>query len=154
MGVGVLRHMQRYFSRIRNGIGSLTCPSYTDTGPPFLYGDSDAPPHLNAFYDTLGIRRTYSRLIPRCPHGGWNVGQEYKIDHNERSCNTENIRRMWSVCLKWFNRVQHFAWILISYGNITQILYFMGIICIAIAHMSYFKLFTKIWECDMSYNEI
>ena len=27
-------------------------------------------PHLVAFYDTLGIRRTYSRLKPRRPHGG------------------------------------------------------------------------------------
>ena len=44
--------------------GSLTCPSYTDTGPPFLFGDSDTPPHLVAFYDTLGIRGTYSRLKP------------------------------------------------------------------------------------------
>ena len=44
--------------------GSLTCPSYTDMGPPFLYGDSDTSPHLVAFYDTLGIRRTYSRLKP------------------------------------------------------------------------------------------
>ena len=24
--------------------GSLMCPSYTDMGPPFLYGDSDTPP--------------------------------------------------------------------------------------------------------------
>ena len=44
--------------------GSLTCPFYTDTGPPFLYGDSDTPPHLVAFYDTLGIQRTFSRLKP------------------------------------------------------------------------------------------
>ena len=85
--VGVLRHMQRYFSHICDGTdvqadwrrnciygrapnaidisyGSLTCMSYTDTGPPFLYGDSDTTPHLVAFYDTLGIRRTYSRLKP------------------------------------------------------------------------------------------
>ena len=34
---------------------AITCRSYTDTGPPFLYGDSDTPPHLVAFYDTLGI---------------------------------------------------------------------------------------------------
>ena len=56
---GVLRHMQRYFSHICDGTdvqadwrrsctycrapnainisqGSLTCPSYTDTGPPFF----------------------------------------------------------------------------------------------------------------------
>ena len=65
--VGVLRHMQRYFSQICDGTdvqadwrsyftygrapnaidisqGSLTCPSYTDTGPTFLYGDSNTPP--------------------------------------------------------------------------------------------------------------
>ena len=42
-------------------------------GPPFLYGYSEKPPHLVAFYDTLGIRRTYSHLNtppPRRPHGG------------------------------------------------------------------------------------
>ena len=26
----------------------------TDTGPPFLYGNSDTPPHLVAFYDHAG----------------------------------------------------------------------------------------------------
>ena len=26
----------------------------TDTGPTFLYGDSDTPPHLLAFYDHAG----------------------------------------------------------------------------------------------------
>ena len=68
---GVLRHMQRYFSHICDGTdvqadwrrsctygrapnaigisqGSLTCLSYTDTGLPFLYGDSDTPPHIVA----------------------------------------------------------------------------------------------------------
>ena len=85
--IGILRHMQRYFSHICDGTdvqadwrrsctygwapnaidisqGSLTCPSYTDTRPPFLYDDSDTPPHLVAFYDTLGIQRTYSQLNP------------------------------------------------------------------------------------------
>ena len=85
--------MQRYFGHIYDGTDvqadwrrswtygrapnaidisqdSLTCPSYTDTGPPFLYSDSDTPPHLVAFYDTLGIRRAYSRLKPpRRTHG-------------------------------------------------------------------------------------
>ena len=32
----------------------------TDTGPTFLYGYSEKPPHLVAFYDTLRIRRTHS----------------------------------------------------------------------------------------------
>ena len=85
--IGVLRHMQRYlnfqsymwrhrcagglkkfYGRAPNAIdisqGSLTCLFYTDTGPPFLYGDSDTPPHFVAFYDTLEIRRTYSRFKP------------------------------------------------------------------------------------------
>ena len=100
--IGVLRHMQGYFSQICDGTdvqaawrrsftyglapnaidisqGSLTCPSYTDTGPPFLYGDSDTPPHLIAFYDTLWIRRMYSRLnpSPRRPHGGYmSIGED------------------------------------------------------------------------------
>ena len=65
--IGVLRHMERYFSyvcdstvvqadlkrsctygRAPNAIdisqGSLTCPSYTDTGRTYLNGDSDTPP--------------------------------------------------------------------------------------------------------------
>ena len=29
---------------------------------------------LVVFYDTLGIRRTYSRLKPRRPHGDFEVG--------------------------------------------------------------------------------
>ena len=49
--------------------GSLTYPSYTDTGPTFLYGDFDTPPQLVAFYDMLGIRRMYSR--PREDAGGF-----------------------------------------------------------------------------------
>ena len=59
-----LYHYRRVLNAIDISQGSLTCPSYTDTGPPFLYGDSDTPPHLIAFYDTLEIRRTYSRLKP------------------------------------------------------------------------------------------
>ena len=79
----VSRHMQRYFSHTCDGTyvqadrwrsctygrasisqGSLTCPSYTDKGPTFLYGESYIPPQLVVFYDTLGIRSTYSRLKP------------------------------------------------------------------------------------------
>ena len=58
----------RAHNAIDNSQGSLTCPSYTDTGPTFLYGDSDTAP-LVAFYDTLGIRRTHSRLQP--PASSW-----------------------------------------------------------------------------------
>ena len=36
---------------------------------PFLYGDSDTPPQLISFYDTLGIQRTHSRLNPRALTG-------------------------------------------------------------------------------------
>ena len=41
----------------------------TDTGPLFLYHYSEKPPYLGAFYDTLGIRRTQSRLKPPGPQG-------------------------------------------------------------------------------------
>ena len=57
---------------------SLTRTSYTDTGPPFLCGESDTPPHLVAFYDTLGIQRTYSWL--KTP--GVLTG-EYESEHHE-----------------------------------------------------------------------
>ena len=33
---------------------------------------------LVAFYDTLGIRRTYSRLKPRRPHGGPSLKKEFE----------------------------------------------------------------------------
>ena len=84
--IGVLRHIQRYFSdtcdgkdvqadwkrsctygRAPNAIdisqGSLSArPTPTQDHPFLLYSDSDTPPHLVAFFDTLGIWRTYSRL--------------------------------------------------------------------------------------------
>ena len=91
--IGVLRHIQQYFSHICDGTdvqadwrsctygrapnaidisqGSLTCPSYTDTRPPFLYGDSD----------TLGIRRTYSRLKPP-PVSSWGPSMCKRIDRH------------------------------------------------------------------------
>ena len=40
------RHFVGFFKRARPN---------TDTGPLFSYGDSDTPPHLVAFHDTLGI---------------------------------------------------------------------------------------------------
>ena len=46
--------------------GSLTCPSYTDTGPPSLYGDYDTPPHLVAFHDTVGLTDHDIFLRPGC----------------------------------------------------------------------------------------
>ena len=44
--------------------GSLTCPSYTDTGPPFLYGDPDTPPQL------VCRKHRIKRVVPcRCRTG-------------------------------------------------------------------------------------
>ena len=51
--------------RHRHFVGFFSARPSTDTGPTFLYGDSDTPPQLVAFYDTLGIRRTHSRLNPQ-----------------------------------------------------------------------------------------
>ena len=47
---------QRYFA------GFFNVPVLHRTGPSFSYGDSDTPLNLVAFYDTLGIRRTFSQL--------------------------------------------------------------------------------------------
>ena len=63
-----------------------TCPYYTDTEPPFLYGDSDTPPQLVAFYDTLAIRRAYSRLKPRRPHGGMALGARPSVQLLQSAC--------------------------------------------------------------------
>ena len=56
--------------------GSLTCPSKHRHGANlFILGYSEKPPHLVAFYDTLGIRRIHSRLNPRVPMGAnlWRI---------------------------------------------------------------------------------
>ena len=131
-----LRYMQRYFSHICDGAnvqadwrrsctygrapnaidisqGSLTCPSYTDTGPPFLYGDSDTPPHLVAFYDTLGIRRTYSRLKPLASSRGNRLTKTSKMSHIpkdddiwwSRNQLTRKVRKIWTISLKYI-RIQ------------------------------------------------
>ena len=58
--------------RQRHFVGFFNVPVQAPTrGHPFLHGYLEKPPHLVAFYDTLGIRRTHSRLNPPpCPHGG------------------------------------------------------------------------------------
>ena len=44
----------------------------------FLHGYSEKTPHLVSFYDTLGIRRTYSHLKPPgFPRGGKRTKKKY-----------------------------------------------------------------------------
>ena len=69
--------------RHRHFVGFFNVP-YTDTGPPFLYGYSDKPPHLVAFYDTLGIRRTYSRRKPP----GFLMGARWRKTHANNVAHT------------------------------------------------------------------
>ena len=57
------------------------------------YGYSEKPPHLVAFYDTLGIRRTYSRLKPSCPHGG----PDNKSENHSRAEQSFWFRRYTSI---------------------------------------------------------
>ena len=58
-------------------VGFFNVPVPHRHGTTFLYSDSHTPPHLVAFYKTLGIQRTYSptvdRNVPKIP---WN-GQMY-----------------------------------------------------------------------------
>ena len=52
--------------------GSLTCPSYTDTGPTFLYYVSDTPPPPFSRllrHAARGYGESILELTPRCPHG-------------------------------------------------------------------------------------
>ena len=50
--------------RHRHFAGFCNVPVLHRHGNNLLYGDSDTPPQLVAFYDTLGIRRTHYRLNP------------------------------------------------------------------------------------------
>ena len=50
----------------------------TDTGPPFLYGDSDTVPDLVAFYDTLGYGGHIFHLNPRA-HQQWHSPSSWKM---------------------------------------------------------------------------
>ena len=57
----------------RHFVGFFNVPVQAPT--PFLHSYFEKPPHLVAFYDTLGIRRTHSRFNPpppRGPNGGTN----------------------------------------------------------------------------------
>ena len=63
--------MQRYFSHICDGTDwKRSCRHFVVLfdvpvqAPTLLYGYSEKPPHLVSFYDTLGLRRTYSHLKP------------------------------------------------------------------------------------------
>ena len=57
-----------HFSRLF--VGVFNVPVQAPTRATFLNGYSEKPPHFVAFYDTLGIWRTHSRLKPQGPHGG------------------------------------------------------------------------------------
>ena len=73
-------------------VGFFNVPVQASTRSSFLYGYSEKLPHLVAFYNTLGIRRTYSRLNPPGPHGA-------------DKCQTFSLRdatsRFFSVCIFW-----------------------------------------------------
>ena len=76
------RHFAGFFNRAR--------PS-TDTGPTFLYGDSDTPPHLVAFYDHAGDTEVHILdLTPRALTGApvnklYNITDHLAIESNQ-SC--------------------------------------------------------------------
>ena len=58
------KYLRSGSQRHRHFAGFFNLPVLHRHGPPFLYCDSDIPPNLVAFYDTLGIWRMYSRLKP------------------------------------------------------------------------------------------
>ena len=80
----------KYFIKHKRPQRARPTPTTRDTGPPFLYCDSDPPPHLVAFYDTLGIRRTYSRLKPPASSRGsvhfWKFVYIFKRKRKRSDC--------------------------------------------------------------------
>ena len=62
--------VQAEWTRSCTDVGFFDVPTYTDTGPPFLYGYSEKPPHLVVTYDTLGYGGRILIWNPRCPQGG------------------------------------------------------------------------------------
>ena len=79
--------------RHRHFVGLLTVPVH---GTTLLNGYSEKPPHLDAFYDTLGIRRTHSRL----PHGGLAGTQGFSRFQRRKYDTTVNIVRSLSSARK------------------------------------------------------
>ena len=66
--------------RHRHFVGFFNVPVQAPTlGQPFIYIFSEKPPHLVAFYDTLGKRRTHSRLNPPGPHGAFYFENNSKL---------------------------------------------------------------------------
>ena len=57
--------LQSGSQRHRHFVGFFNLPVKQRHGATFLYGYSETPSHLVTFYDTLGIRRTHSRLNPQ-----------------------------------------------------------------------------------------
>ena len=55
--------------RHRHFVVFFNVPVQAPTRDQPFYGHSEKPPHLVAFYDTLGILRTYSHLKTRVPTG-------------------------------------------------------------------------------------
>ena len=60
--------------RHRHFVSSLKCLSYTDTGPTFLYGDSDTPPLLSPFTTRWGYGGRILDLNPLGPLVGTGRG--------------------------------------------------------------------------------
>ena len=67
---GMKKNLYLRSQRHRHFIGSLTCPSKHRHGTNLFIRWIRHTAPLVAFYDTLMIRRTHSRLNPPGPHGG------------------------------------------------------------------------------------
>ena len=91
--------------------GSLTCPS-KHRHEAFLYNYFEKPPHLVAFYDTLGIRRTHSRLNPWSSRGlifwprpgfapGYNNTCKEPWVLHPYQVSSKSIKRFWRRSWNW-----------------------------------------------------
>ena len=74
--------------RHRHFVGFFNVPVLAPTrDPPFLDDDSDTPPQLVAFYDTLGYGGHILDLTPPDPHGGrYFRSQSCGLHREKRRC--------------------------------------------------------------------
>ena len=95
--------------RHRHFVGFFNVPvPSTDTGPTFLYGDSDTPPHLVALLRSRwGYGGAHSRLNPPGPHGGVNVRSSGHIKINVGPRAYKN--RCWTAMTRLTSQASRFV---------------------------------------------
>ena len=77
---GLKLYLRSGSQRHRHFVGFFNVPVQAPTRGQLFYRYSEKSPHLVAFYETPGIRRTYSHLnLPGCPRGHSCMTKKYML---------------------------------------------------------------------------